>query len=77
MGPDTSLKITLLKKAQHLGALTPLGIVRRNPQVPERTISGLFGAFTQKGFFSSKVSNNFPLGDLHEAEETFQIWWEC
>lgn len=44
---------------------------------PERTISGLFGDFTQKGFFSSKVSNNFPLGDLHEAEETFQIWWEC
>ena len=41
---------------------------------PERTISGLFGAFTQKGFFSSKVSNNFPMGDLHEAEETFQIW---
>ena len=32
--PDTSLKITLLMKAQHLGALTPLGIVRRNPQVP-------------------------------------------
>ena len=31
--PDTSLKITLLMKAQHLGALTPLGIVRRNPQV--------------------------------------------
>lgn len=44
---------------------------------PERTISGLFGAFTQKGFFSSKVSNKFPLGDLHEAEETFQIWREC
>ena len=32
--PDTSLKITLLMKAQHLGALTPLGIVLRNPQVP-------------------------------------------
>ena len=32
--PDTSLKITLLMKAQHLGALTPPGIVRRNPQVP-------------------------------------------
>ena len=32
--PDTSLKITLLMKAQHEGALTPPGIVRRNPQVP-------------------------------------------
>ena len=28
------LKITLLMKAQHEGALTPPGIVRRNPQVP-------------------------------------------
>ena len=28
------MKITLLMKAQHLGAVTPLGIVRRNPQVP-------------------------------------------
>ena len=32
--PDTSLKITLLMKAQHEGALTPPGIVWRNPQVP-------------------------------------------
>ena len=31
---ETSLKITLLKKAQHEGALTPTGIIRRNPQVP-------------------------------------------
>ena len=29
------MKITLLMKAQHLGVLTPLGIVRRNPQVLE------------------------------------------
>ena len=32
--PDTSLKATLWMKAQHEGALTPLCIVRKNPQVP-------------------------------------------
>ena len=38
---QASLKITLLMKAQHLGALTPLGIVRRNPQVPQSSRSDL------------------------------------
>ena len=32
--PDTSLKATLWMKAQHEGALIPLCIVRKNPQVP-------------------------------------------
>ena len=31
---DTSLKATLWMKAQHEGALTPSGIVHKNPQVP-------------------------------------------
>ena len=35
---DTSLKITLLMKAQHEGALTPPGIVRRNPQVDRKSV---------------------------------------
>ena len=30
----TSLKATLWMKAQHEGALTPLCIVRKNPQLP-------------------------------------------
>ena len=36
-----SLKITLLMKAQHEGALTPPVIVRRNPQVPHSSRSDL------------------------------------
>ena len=58
--PDTSLKITLLMKAQHLGALTPLGIVRRNPQVPHTAHVGDSGFIPRLGR-SPEDENGHPL----------------